>query len=133
MMIDKRDVRTLIVDDNRNARKGLIALLNSFGRRQQPNRAIKIVGEAENGQEAVLLSQELTPDLIFIDINMPVMDGLEATRIIKMQEKNTKVVILSMHGNMRNTAINVGADEFVEKGTEAQAIKQVILSVFSCE
>ncbi|HSG41860.1 MAG TPA: response regulator [Anaerolineales bacterium] len=127
-MIDKKDIRILIVDDNRNTRKGLIALLNSFGRRQQLGHAIKIVGEATNGQEAVSLSQELTPDLIFMDINMPVMDGLEATRIIKRQEKNTKVVILSMHGNMRNTAINVGADEFVEKGAKEQAIKQVILS-----
>jgi YesN/AraC family two-component response regulator len=126
-MIDKKDIRILIVDDNQSARKGLIALLNSFGRRQQLDFVIKIVGEAENGQEAVSLSKKLIPDLIFMDINMPVMDGLEATRIIKKQEKNTKVVILSMHGNQRETAINVGADEFIEKGNEAQAIKQVVL------
>lgn len=127
MMIDKKYIRILVVDDNQNARKGLIALLNSFGRRQGPEIEIKIVGEAENGQEAVSLSKKLTPDLIFMDINMPVMDGLEATRIIKTQEMNTKVVILSMHGGQRETALHIGADEFIEKGTEAQAIKQVVL------
>jgi len=127
MMIDKKDIRILIVDDNQGARKGLIALLNSFGRRQKPDFAIKIVGEAANGQEAVSLSKKLAPDLIFMDINMPVMDGLEATKIIKTQQMNTKVVILSMHGNLRDAAINIGADEFIEKGAEAQAIKQVVL------
>ena len=132
-MIEKKDIRILIVDDNQNTRKGLIALLNSFGRRQQLGHAIKIVGEAANGQEAVLLSQELALDLIFMDINMPVMDGLEATRIIKMQEENIKIIVLSMHGGQHEAAINVGADGFIEKGTEGQAIKQIILSVFSSE
>lgn len=126
-MAANKDIRILIVDDNHNARRGLIALLNSFGRRQQPDFAIQIVGEAENGREAVSLSKKLNPDLIFMDINMPVMDGLEATRMIKMQEKNTKVVILSMYGGQREAAINIGADDFIEKGAEAQAIKQVIL------
>lgn len=126
-MNDKKDIRILIVDDNQSARKGLIALLNSFGRGQGPEFVIKIVGEAANGQEAVSLSKKLTPDLVFMDINMPVMDGLEATRIIKIQEKNTKVVILSMHGGQRETAMYIGADEFIEKGTEAQAIKQIVL------
>lgn len=124
-MTDKKDIRILIVDDNQSARKGLSALLKSFGRSQ--DFGIEIVGEAANGQEAISLSKKLTPNLIFMDINMPVMDGLEATRIIKTHEKNTKVIILSMHGNQRETAINVGADEFIEKGTEAQAIKQVVL------
>ena len=132
-MTDQKDIRILVVDDNQNARRGLIALLNSFGRRQQSDLVIKIVGEAANGQEAVCLSKKLSPDLIFMDINMPVMDGLEATRIIKTKEKNTKVVVLSMHGNLRKTAINVGADEFIEKGTEAQAIKQIVLQIFSGE
>jgi len=130
-MIDKKDIRILIVDDNPSARKGLSALLKSFGRSEVFG--IEIVGEAVNGQEAVSLSKKLTPDLIFMDINMPVMDGLEATRIIKTKEKNTKVVVLSMHGNLRKTAINVGADEFIEKGTEAQAIKQIVLQIFSGE
>ena len=128
-MTNKKYIRILIVDDNYNPRRGLIALLNSFGRRQGTDFLIKIVGEAANGQEAVSLSKKLTPDLIFMDINMPVMDGLEATRIIKKQEMNTKVVILSIHGGQRETAINIGADEFIEKGTESQAIKKVILHI----
>ena len=132
-MTDQKDIRILVVDDNQNARRGLIALLNSFGRRQQSDLVIKIVGEAANGQEAVSLSKKLSPDLIFMDINMPVMDGLEATRIIQTQEKNTKVVVLSMHGNLRKTAKNVGADGFIEKGSEAKVIKQIVLQIFSGE
>ena len=131
MMIDKKDIRILIVDDNRSARRGLIALLNSFSRNQQFGFEIEIVGEAANGQEAISLAQKLVPDLIFMDMNMPVMNGLEATKIIKEQTKHTKVIILSIHGGQRETAINVGADDFLEKCADAQALKQVVLRFFN--
>ena len=131
--MDKKYIRILIADDNQNARRGLKALLSSFANRQDSSLRVEIVGEAANGQEAVSLSQKLTPDLIFMDIKMPIMNGLEATRIIKKQAKHTKVVILSMQENHRETALAIGADEFIEKGIETQAIKQVVLSFFSSE
>jgi len=129
-MMNKKDIRILIVDDNQSARRGLIALLNSLGHGQHFDFNIEIVGEAENGQEAVSIAQDLAPDLIFMDTQMPVMDGLEATKIIKKQGMNTRIIILSMHGNQREMAKNVGADDFIQKGTEVQAIKQVV-SLFS--
>ena len=131
--MDKKYIRILIADDNQNARRGLKALLSSFANRQDSSLRVEIVGEAANGQEAVSLSQKLTPDLIFMDIKMPIMNGLEATRIIKKQAKHTKVVILSMQENHREAALAIGADEFIEKGIETQAIKQVVLSFFSSE
>ena len=115
-MNEKKPYRILIADDNQTARKGLGALLNSFNRNRAQAWNIEIVGEAENGGEAVTLARELMPDLIFMDIKMPLMDGLEATKRIKETLKDTRVVVLSMRGDQREAAIRVGADDFIEKG-----------------
>lgn len=132
-MNEKKPYRILIADDNQTARKGLGALLNSFNRNRAQAWNIEIVGEAENGGEAVNLARELMPDLIFMDIKMPLMDGLEATKRIKETLKDTRVVVLSMRGDQREAAIRAGADDFIEKGTAPQMIKQIVLSVFSNE
>jgi len=125
-MNEKKSYRILIADDSQTARKGLGALLNSFNRNRTHEWNIEIVGEAENGGEAVTLAQELTPDLIFMDIKMPLMDGLEATKMIKETLKDTRVVVLSMRGDQREAAIRGGADDFIEKGTAPQVIKQML-------
>jgi len=125
-MEKKNKYRILIVDDNQAARKGLRALLSSFRLKQGQDMKIEIVSEAENGQEAVTLAQDLIPDLIFIDINMPIMDGLKATKVIKDKLMNTKVIILTMHGDQQEAAIQCGADGFIEKGIGAQKIKQFL-------
>jgi len=125
-MKKKSNYRIIIADDNQMARKGLSALLNSFSRRQERGIKVEIVGEAENGEEAVTLAQELIPDLVFMDIKMPFMDGLEATKIIKDKLRNTKVVVLTMHGDQRKTAIQCGADDFIEKGSDPQKIKKIL-------
>jgi len=88
--------------------------------------SIEIVGEAENGQETVTLAQDLVPDLIFMDINMPIMDGIQATKVIKKKLRDTRVVVLSMYNDQRDAAIQSGADDFIEKGTDAQMIKQIL-------
>jgi len=125
-MEKKNKYRILIVDDNQAARKGLRALLSSFRLKQGQDMKIEIVSEAENGQEAVILAQDLIPDLIFMDINMPIMDGLKATKMIKDKLRNTKVVVLTMHGDQQEAAIQCGADGFIEKGFGAQKIKQFL-------
>jgi len=125
-MKKKNNYRIIIADDNPMARKGLRALLNSFSRRQEQGIKVEIVGETENGQEAVTLAQDLAPDLIFMDINMPIMDGLKATKMIKDKLLNTKVIVLTMHGDQQEAAIQYGADDFIEKGSGAQKIKQIL-------
>ncbi len=125
-MKKKKPFKILIADDNQIARKGLSALLNSFHRKKEHPMGLEIIGEAANGQEAVMLAQDLTPDLIFMDINMPTMDGLEATKIIKEKTGNIKIVVLSMHNDQQETALQNGADAFIQKGTSAQTIKQVL-------
>lgn len=125
-MEKKNNYRILIADDNQIARKGLKALLSSFRLKQGQDVKIEIVGEAENGQEAIIFAEELTPDLIFMDINMPLMNGLEATKMIKDKVRDTRVIVLTMHNDQQEAAIQSGADDFIEKGADAQMIKQVL-------
>ena len=81
---------------------------------------------ATSGQEAIEKATAEHPDLIFMDINMPIMDGLKATKMIKDNLRNTKVVVLTMHGDQQEEAIQCGADGFIEKGSGAQKIKQFL-------
>jgi len=125
-MYEKINFRILIADDNQKARKGLSALLNSLSRKLGNGVRIEVVGEAGNGQEALKMAGELAPDLVFMDIKMPLMDGLEATRRIKSESLDPKIVVLSMHNDQREAALASGADAFIAKGTDAQSIKQLV-------
>jgi DNA-binding NarL/FixJ family response regulator len=82
--------RILIADDHELARAGLRSMLES-------DRGLALVGEATNGAEAVALCKELTPDLALLDIRMPEMDGLAATRLIRQVSPGTRVLIVTTH------------------------------------
>lgn len=117
-------IRVLIADDQRSARQGLKALL-AFAPQ------IEVVGEASNGQEAVELVAEKQPDVVLMDVQMPEMDGLEATRLIKDRWPQVKVMILTMFPSRRPEALAVGADHFLLKGGTAESLQDAILSLFS--
>lgn len=85
-------VKVLIADDHALIRSGLTRLLGE-------DRSIDVIGHAENGREAVQKAHELDPDIILMDIGMPEMDGMEATRQIKRRNRGAKVLILSVHEN----------------------------------
>ena len=102
-------VRVLIADDQPRARQGLKALLATWPQ-------VKEVQEAANGQEALVLVEESQPDLVLMDIRMPKMDGLEATRRIKAKWPQIKIVVLSMYTEYAADALAAGADAFVCKG-----------------
>lgn len=89
-MNQENKIRVLIVDDHALVREGLRALLEA-----QPD--IEVVGEATNGEEAVNKTREIQPDIILMDITMPVMNGLEATRHIRQDNPEVKILILTMH------------------------------------
>lgn len=89
---------------------------------------IKVVGEARDGHEAVQFVEDCLPEVVVIDARMPGMDGLEATRLIKETWPQVKVVMLTMHADQRQAALEAGADTFLLKGCLAETLFEAILS-----
>lgn len=109
-------ITVLVADDHTVLRDGLRYLLEAQG-------DIQIVGMAANGQEAVDQAIQYCPDVVVMDISMPIMNGIEATKIICRSCQNTKVVILSMHhtAEYMQRALEAGAQGYLLKdsaGTE---------------
>ena len=114
-------IRVLIVDDQLSARKGLKAILAFYPE-------ILVVGEAANGEEAMKLIVERQPQVVVIDLQMPVMDGVAATRLIKTKWPSIKVIVLTIQASRRGEALAAGADTFLLKGNEPEALQNAILN-----
>ena len=112
--------KVLIADDNDRARNGLRALLAI---RQE----IDIVGEAADGRQAVQMVREYQPDVVLMDVRMPQMDGLEATRQIKARWPGVRVVVVSMYVTRRPQALAAGADGFLSKGCRVEELLDAVL------
>jgi DNA-binding NarL/FixJ family response regulator len=104
-----QSTRVLIVDDSVRTRDGLRALLT-----MRPE--IEVVGEATNGQDAVRLVAECRPDIVLMDLHMPVLDGVQATQLIKQQWPAVTVVVLTVYAVDQSAALAAGADAFLLKG-----------------
>lgn len=117
-------IRILLVDDQSLIRKGLKALL-----KLEPN--LQIVGEAENGQQALELIRLHNPDVVLMDVRMPVMDGVAATRLICQQFPAVKVLMLTTFDDHEyvNQAMRVGAVGYLLKDTPPEELVQAIQSV----
>lgn len=103
-------VRVLIVDDQkpfREASNMVVEMTDGF----------EVVGEAENGEEAVAMALELQPDLVLMDVQMPGIDGIEATRRITRLDQPPRVLVMSTHesGSYEEPALAAGAIAFVPK------------------
>lgn len=85
-------IRILLADDNSLVRRGIRIMLDAV-------EDVEVVGEAEDGQEAIALVESLDPDIVIMDISMPRLDGLKATRRIRAMKTATQVLILSIHPN----------------------------------
>jgi DNA-binding NarL/FixJ family response regulator len=130
-------MRVLIADDRPRSRDGLRALLATV--RLSPSAALRIgahgeawpevevVGEAADGEEAVRLVEECRPDVVLMDVRMPAMDGLEATRFIKGRWPEVKVIVLTIYATYRADALAAGADAFLVKGCPAEELLEAIL------
>ncbi len=103
-----RPLHILIVDDQPRARQSLAAVLQSW---LHPAAII----EAETGEEAISRTEQSQPDVILMDARMPVMDGIEATRLIKTKWPGTHVIVLSIYPEYRLDALAAGADMFFGK------------------
>ena len=116
----EQPTRVLIADDGLRARRALRAVLAL-----EPG--IEVIGEATDGPEAVRLVEELGPDVVLMDAKMPVMDGLEATQLIKERWPEVRVVVLTIHPGYRAEALAAGADAFLIKGCSAKDLSEAIL------
>jgi DNA-binding NarL/FixJ family response regulator len=121
-----KTIKTLLADDHMIVREGLRSLLIS-------DRAIEVVGEARNGREAVDMAIALRPDVIVMDIAMPLLNGLEATRQIRTAMPDAKVLILSAHSDDAyiDRVIAMGAVGFLIKQTSAQILAKAVHEVMA--
>ncbi|MFC1910110.1 response regulator [Chloroflexota bacterium] len=118
-------IKVLIVDDHAVVRDGIRALLRIQG-------DIEIVGDAADGKDAIDKAQESTPDVVIMDISMPIMDGLEATRRILKERPKTKVLILSQHDDKEYIleAIKAGATGYVPKRALGAELVSAIRAIY---
>jgi DNA-binding NarL/FixJ family response regulator len=116
-----KDIGVLLVDDHKIVRQGLVSLLRFESHMQ-------VVGEAANGQEAVELARKFDPDVVVMDINMPVMDGVEATRIITRELPHVKVIGLSMYmeHDVAEAMQKAGAAGYLTKGGRSEDLINAI-------
>ncbi len=114
-------IRVLLVDDHSVVRQGLRMFLGL-------DDELEVVGEARNGVEAVRLAQELNPDVVLMDILMPEMDGLEATRRIRAAQPDTEVIALTsvLENEKVFDAIRSGAIGYLLKDTESEELRRAI-------
>ncbi len=118
-----KPIKIVIADDHTIVRQGLRKLL-------EEEDYIKIIGEAMNGREAVQKVQELKPDIVIMDIAMPILNGIEATRQIKQSPLKTKVIILSMHDHNRyiRELLSIGVSGYLLKDAVSGDIIKAILA-----
>jgi two-component system, NarL family, response regulator NreC len=119
--MESRMTRILICDDHSIVRKGLRSLLDE-------EEELVVVGEAQSGREAVSMTQQMQPDVVLMDISMPELNGLEATRQIKQQQPQVRVLILTMHDNAEYVfeILKAGASGYVLKQS---ATTELILAI----
>lgn len=133
-----RPIQVLIADDNARSRTGLRALLGTV--RLTPSTEpegddhhktwpqVEVVGEAADGREAVHQVMECEPEVVLMDVRMPVMDGLEATRLIKDRWPAVKIIVLTLYATCRVEALAAGADAFLIKGCPNEELFAAILN-----
>jgi two-component system, NarL family, response regulator NreC len=119
-------INVLIADDHQLFREGLVNLLSSAPE-------IKVIGQAEDGKDAIAKAIELKPDLLLIDIGMPRMNGIEATKVLKEKLPDLKIIAVSMHSDKQYVKgiLEAGADGYLLKNCTYKQLTNAILSVQS--
>ena len=125
MSTTKEKIKVLVVDDHPVVRKGLQSCLSRQER-------LKIVGEASDGDEALRKTRDLAPDIVLMDIDLPRMNGLAVTELLRKEQPNVKVLVLSVHSNKEFIfrIIQAGAHGYISKvappGELVRAIQSVV-------
>lgn len=111
--------KVLIADDDPVCRDGLDFLVNT-------EEDLKVIGHAQDGLEVIAKTKDLNPDVILMDIQMPFCDGVEATRIIKAEYPEMKIIILTIHTNSLSEAIRAGASNYLLKDSPPNVLFDAI-------
>jgi len=113
-------IRVLLADDHQMLREGL--------RRSLAEEGFDIVGEAENGEQAVQMAADLQPDIVLMDVSMPEMDGVDATRAIRSTDTATQVIMLTMHADkdVLADAIRAGASGYLVKDCSTDEVAEAV-------
>jgi len=119
-------VRMVVVDDHALFRRGLVSLLAEIPEFQ-------VVGEASNGREAISLIQQTNPDVVLLDVNMPVMDGIQTVQTLREQKNKVQILMLTISQQDEDLlgALTAGANGYLLKNTEPEELRQAILLVAS--
>ena len=120
----ERKIKVLLVEDHTMTRMGLQLVLEKVD-------DIEISGEAEDGEKAIELARELTPDLILMDIGLPIVDGIEATRRIKEFQAGCNIMMFTSRDNEQDVfaALGAGADAYIMKGASPDQLVSAIRAV----
>ena len=123
-MTERAPIKVILADDHPLVLEGLCACLQIYSH-------IHVVGEARTGKQALALAKDLLPDVVLMDINMPELNGLDATEIFKERYPNIKLLILSMHDNREyiSTAIMYGAKGYLLKDVPTKEVVAAIEAV----
>lgn len=118
--MSKSDIKMLVCDDSILARKSMTAMLNSFG--------YENVFEVSNGEDAVNKYKVEKPDIVFLDIVMPVKDGITATKEIIEFDPDARIIVISSVGTQTHLreVIKAGAKDFIQKPVDQDLLKQII-------
>jgi DNA-binding NarL/FixJ family response regulator len=115
------DIRVVVVDDHQIVREGLASLLGALD-------GLEVVGTAADGRDAIHVVAEVVPDVVVMDIQMPQLDGIEATRMITGRQPGVRVVMLTMNEDDETvlSAIRAGASGYLLKGSGADEVQTAI-------
>ncbi len=120
----RNSLRLVVVDDHALFRRGLVGLLEEMP-------GFQVVGQASDGQQALPLIEQSRPDIVLLDLNMPVMDGIAVLRALKERKVQARVMMLTISQNDADLldAIRAGADGYLLKNTEPDDLRKAILRV----
>ena len=119
-----KDIKVLLVEDHTMIRMGTALVI-------EKTEGITLIAQAEDGQQGVEMAREYLPDVILMDIGLPVIDGIEATRQIKEMNINAKILIFTSRDNDDDVfaALAAGADGYIMKGATAEQLTSAIIAV----